>query len=146
MSPKRIVTIRLLLVTASIQRMRITAKVKIIVHNPQKRILYFQNALIAYNSSTEITVSWGIKVHVVFEQRPRVQNLLWPGSDRARFSPMFWRKNTYLGVWERRFHAYGSNENKLTELSIHLCNHIQNFHFFRKLGRINQGRYDERNE
>ena len=39
MSPTRIVTTRLLLVTTSIQRMRITAKVKIIVHNPQKRIL-----------------------------------------------------------------------------------------------------------
>ena len=57
MSPMRIVTTRLLLVTTSIQRMRITAKVKIIVHNPQKRIPYFQNASIAYNSSTEITVS-----------------------------------------------------------------------------------------
>jgi len=60
MSPKRIVTTRLLLVTTSIQRMRITAEVEIIVHNPQKRILYFQNASIAYNSSTLSTISWGI--------------------------------------------------------------------------------------
>jgi len=57
MSPKRIVTTRLLLVTTSIQRMRITAEVEIIVHNPQKRILYFQNASIAYNSSTLSTIS-----------------------------------------------------------------------------------------
>jgi hypothetical protein len=53
----RTVTTRLLLVTTSIQRMRITGTAKIIVHNPEKRILYFQNASIAYSSSTEITVS-----------------------------------------------------------------------------------------
>lgn len=77
MSPMRIVATRLLFVTTSIQRMRITGKAKIIVHNPEKRILYFQNASIAYSSSTEITVSRGKKVHMVFEQQSWVQILLW---------------------------------------------------------------------